>query len=389
MNASPVAFRRPKPGTLLPFVLFSAVTAGAARLGPAVPISAEKGQAASPSAVIDRSGVLHIVWADGGSGIFDIFYRPMNDEGRGALQRISATPGLSSGPKVASTPEGRIYILWHDSTPPRTRIYLSRVSRHTHHAIVTPSTRGAFTPAVSIDAQGRLHIAWADKSPGNFDVMYGVAGHDGKLTRSRNLSNNPGKSLVPAITVDPCGSVYVAWYDNSSGSFEVYLRVSRDGGSTFDSAVNVSLSTGLSGAPALAAPACGEVQVVWPDATSGNFELMARRSADHGKSFLRSRKLTSTRAFSIRPALKTGPGKRLHLAWVDGRPDHFEVYYRCFGPDFEPVSEPLQISSGNGIAGAPSLDVAPDGTARVVWIDDHSGTFRVFMRKVEGCTPLE
>jgi len=387
MHMRKFILRRLLPGVLLVLPLGAAEALGSSgKLGPVVAISNTNGQAAVPSAVIDPAGMLHVVWADGGSGKFDIFLRPVEDSVPGTIRQISDTPGLSSGPKLLITPTGSVRVLWHDSTPPRTRLYFKGIDPEGPVTILTPFSKGAFTPAVSTDNDERLHVVWADKSPGNFDIHYGVIGSDLTIGIVQNLSNNSGKSLVPAVATDGCGSVYVAWHDNSSGNFDVYLRVSRDHGVTFGPLVNVSSSRGLSGAPALAAPACGTLYVLWPDASSGNFEIMARRSTDYGKSFLRSHNLSSTPEVSIRPGVKASPGGTLHLTWIDGKPNHFDVYYRCIGSELGTVSEALRVSSGKGIAGAPVIDVGSDGTAHMVWIDNNTGPFRVFTRTVRSCS---
>jgi hypothetical protein len=373
------------PGAFLVLPLGAAGATG--KLGAVVTISSTTSRAAVPSAAIDPTGVLHIVWADGGSGKFDIFHRPVEDNVPGTPRQISDTPGLSSGPKLLITPAGSVHVLWHDSTPPRTRLYVRGIDPEGPVEILSPSSKGAFTPAVSTDMEERLHVAWADKSPGNFDIHYGVIRSDNTVGTAQNLSKNSGKSLVPAVATDDCGSVYVAWHDNSSGNFDVYLRVSRDHGATFGRLVNVSSSRGLSGAPALAATACGTLYVLWPDASSGNFEVMARRSTDYGKSFLESHNLSSTPEVSIRPGVKASPDGILHLTWIDGKPEHFDVYYRCIGAELGAASEPLRVSSGKGIAGAPVIDVGSDGTAHVVWIDNDTGPFRVFARTIRNCSP--
>ena len=56
---------------------------------------------------------------------------------------------------------------------------------------------------------------------------------------------------LPAIVASG-GNVYVVWYDNSPGDFEIFLRKSVNAGDIFGSTVNYSHSTGDSIAPAIA-----------------------------------------------------------------------------------------------------------------------------------------
>lgn len=358
-------------------------------LGPVMVLSEPPGPAAVPSAAIDDAGILHVVWSDGGSGRFDILYRSASGESRGPLARISATAGLSSGPKIVHTPDRSLFVVWHDSTPPRTRLYLQKIDRDGHPAapasVITPETQGAFTPSIAVDTKDRLYVTWAERAEESFEIFYRAIEPDTSAGPRFNLSANPGKSLVPALATDPCDKVYVAWHDNSAGPFDVYLRVSHDGGQTFQPPVNVSSSSGLSGAPALSAPSCDTVMVFWPDATPGNFEVLGRVSVDGGRTFHPVRNFSTTASISIRPAITTDQRGTLHLTWIDGEPDRFQVFYRCITKDLMSHSPPLRVSLNRGLAGAPSITINTSGDAQIVWIENDSGTFRVFSRQVKNC----
>ena len=71
------------------------------------------------------------------------------------------------------------------------------------------------------------------------------------LVGTVNLSNNGGHSDLPGIAVSG-GNVYVVWFDNSPGDFEILLRKSVNAGDTFGSTINYSHSTGDSIAPTIA-----------------------------------------------------------------------------------------------------------------------------------------
>lgn len=66
-----------------------------------------------------------------------------------------------------------------------------------------------------------------------------------------NLSNNDGHSDLPAIAASG-SNVYVVWFDNTPGNFEIFLRKSVDAGDIFGSTVNYSHSAGDSIAPTIA-----------------------------------------------------------------------------------------------------------------------------------------
>ena len=358
------------------------------RLGPISLLSQPPGPALVPAAAVDQEGKVHVLWSGGGKGNFEIYYRRVEAGQKTPVRRLSETPGLSSGPKVAAL-RGSVYAVWHDSTLPRTRLCLRR-SRDGGQSfdpmeIVTPSTRGAFTPSMAVDSGGRIHLVWADKSSGQMEVLYSRSHDEGRLwTRPRNFSSNEGKSLVSGVAVDSCGGVYVAWHDDSPGQFEIFLRTSQDAGESFGPAVNLSSSPGPSGAPALATIGCETVYIAWPDDTSGNLEVLARRTTDGGKTFGPVANLSRSAEMSIRPVLAVGQ-RKVHLSWVDGTRNRFQVFYRCVAPDLKSVSARARLSSGSGLAGAPALTLGKKGKPQVVWTASEGRPFAVFSREVAGC----
>ena len=97
-----------------------------------------------------------------------------------------------------------------------------------------------------------MYVVWRDNTPGNYDILYRRSTDGGaSFGRTVNLSNNDGHSDLPAIAASG-SNVYVVWFDNTPGNFEIFLRKSVNTGDTFGSTVNYSHSTGDSIAPTIA-----------------------------------------------------------------------------------------------------------------------------------------
>ena len=78
-----------------------------------------------------------------------------------------------------------------------------------------------------------------------------------------NLSDNPTTSRHPAMAVSD-SNVYVVWEDESSGNGDILYKRSTDGGATFSEVINLSDNEGESTAPAIAVSG-SNVYVVWED----------------------------------------------------------------------------------------------------------------------------
>ena len=101
---------------------------------------------------------------------------------------------------------------------------------------------------------------------------------------------------------------------------------SADGGSMFTEPIkNLSSNTGISFQSKIATSG-GNVHVVWQDETSGNGDILYRRSTDDGRPFPNIIKnLSSNAAQSINPAVAVS-GNNLHVIWADRTPGNFDIF---------------------------------------------------------------
>jgi hypothetical protein len=88
-------------------------------------------------------------------------------------------------------------------------------------------------------------------------------------------------------------NVYVTWWDNKTGNWEVFFARSTDNGETFDNTINLSNAMGRSEDASIAAS--GEnVYVTWWDNKTGTREVFFRASTDAGETFGNTIMLNST-----------------------------------------------------------------------------------------------
>ncbi len=67
----------------------------------------------------------------------------------------------------------------------------------------------------------------------------------------------------PSVAVDEAHNVYVAWSDNSAGTTDVYVSVSRDRGSTWRTPTRISRNQTVAVYPTIVAGAQGRVALAW------------------------------------------------------------------------------------------------------------------------------
>lgn len=87
-------------------------------------------------------------------------------------------------------------------------------------------------------------------------------------------------------------NVYVAWWGNSSGNYEVMFKASDDGGQSFGDKINLSNSTNGTSVEADVAASGNNVYVTFADNKTGTADAYIITSNDNGKTFNPAVKLT-------------------------------------------------------------------------------------------------
>lgn len=190
-----------------------------------------------------------------------------------AVNLTNNTQDSVYGQVVAS--EKIVYVVWQDSVPADLTggqyesrnydIYMAKSDDRgrTFTTYVNLSNNPGFSEHPQAAASDDIFYAvWADNTQGNKEVLF-ARSIDGGLNFEveTNLSNSPGDSFNQEIAVHR-DSVYVVWLEEGNGKGQVMLRASTDAGKTFDSAIVITDSAGLTTLPKVAADSRG-VHIAW------------------------------------------------------------------------------------------------------------------------------
>ena len=198
-------------------------------------------------------------------------------------------------------------------------------------------------PAVAIDEQGAISVAWVDQA--HKDIFFQRFSPDGKKQASLpvNVSRNPSTfSWLPRIVVnqDTPQKLFLLWqeiiFSGGSHGGDIQFAQSEDGGATFSKPINLSSSIGgdgkgrinrkvwHNGSLDLALGADGTLYAAW---TEYEGPLWFSRSLDGGKSFSAPKRIAggNDAAPARAPALATGPGSTVYLAWTTGEEESADI----------------------------------------------------------------
>ena len=166
--------------------------------------------------------------------------------GKVRVVNVSGTGGISSAPIIRMQPsgsDGNLYIAWlEDPASGSTQAWFRRV-----HATTSPMS----PPIVLGDAEAvltgldmvvdGLHVYtvwqhWPSGTPNSYEAYIAVSADAGTtFAPAVNLSQSPTAHSYTPRVAGKGANVYVAWVEqtSTSGSYEVRVRHSADGGQTF------------------------------------------------------------------------------------------------------------------------------------------------------------
>jgi hypothetical protein len=257
---------------------------------------------------------------------------------------------------------------------------------------------------VCLDREGRPVVAWREEAKGNGEIyLKRWTGKEwseiGGSATGGGISRTRGNSREPSLALDPEDRPMVAWFDDTEGNYEVYVRrwtgTAWEGLGGSAEGGGVSLSRGGSVHPSLAVGSDGFPVVVWYEILAGaKREIYAQRWngalwTDLGGSAAGGG-LSRTPGESMAPALVLDSANRPAVVWSDDTSGNFEVYFKRW--DGRSWAELGGSATGGGVSRTPGhssstfAGLALDAQDRpvIAWDEGQGVTRQIFLRRWSG-----
>jgi hypothetical protein len=218
------------------------------------------------------------------------------------------------------------------------------------------------SPRASIAASdSNVYVSWWDnRTTGNNEIFFTRSTDNGQtFGEAINLSNSPGASADNQITAQG-NNVYVVWWDNRTGNWEVFSRSSTDVGETFSEAVmlqGIGNSTFRLAPPqpniisvdTMLAASENNEYVVWWDNKTGNWEVLFARSTDNGATFAEPINISNSPELRSIGARIAAQGDYVYISWVEINPEtaQRDVSVRTSSDQGETFDEPIMLTIAN------------------------------------------
>ena len=285
-----------------------------------------------------------------------------------APQNISQSSSSSGNPRIAASGQ-HVYITFSDAGS----TFLAHSENGGQSFLPSINLTAAFgfqlgSSGSWLAAAGEnLYMVWRAGASGILMARFG--NYSATFLGSQNISPSPN-SIEPVVAASG-NSVYVAWSEPVGSANDILFRRSTGGGVAFETAVNISNSSGQSRFPSMAADGT-KVWLAWTDKTPLNDDIFLARSIDAGILFEPTLNLTNNAANSVDPTV-TAKGSNVYVAWSElpsGGTANFRDIFLATSADsgvsFDPAAVNNVSQTASALSAVPRL-AASDGVLAVYW----------------------
>jgi hypothetical protein len=290
-------------------------------------------QSLSPQLVVDPSGNVDIFWFDFvNPGLF--FIRSTEgDANFSAPVKVWSVVGDGFNLRAASGSKGQVYIFWTREEGAQCDILFSRSidsgATFSSAANISNAPGACSTnPKPLVDSRGNINVVWLTNGK---SVSFSRSTDAGAtFSAPKNVAGTVQFFSVSGqqIAVEPNGEIDIVWSAVLSEVTVLFAR-SDDNGATFSTPTILSLPprpnmTGA-GDPAIGVDPCGNISVAWEDdsvgSSSGEFDIFFKRSTDGGTTFSNPVDLSNTPyQAEVFPQIAVDSRGNTYLVWETTHP---------------------------------------------------------------------
>jgi hypothetical protein len=311
-------------------------------------------------------------------GNTDILYRRSVNSGAtyGAATNLSPTAGFSINPKIAAS-GSNVYVVWQEDSATGGISFKRSIDSGAVFGGVNILSATGTSPQIATGGNNNVYIVWEDG--GDIRFKKSVNGGD-TFGAAINLSNNAGESTLAKVTSSGTTNVYVVWSDDTTGNNDILFKKSTDKGTSFSSKINLSSNAGDSTNPRIAASG-NSVYIVWQDTQNGfgGYDTFFRKSSNKGASFASGLDLSANSGDSVNSQVMAY-GSNVYVSWEDNASGEDDIMFKRSTNGGLLFGTTLTLS--DTASGASNVVMAASGTTiYAAWHDDDLGAGDIYLKR--------
>ncbi|MFH1700168.1 MAG: choice-of-anchor J domain-containing protein [Candidatus Zixiibacteriota bacterium] len=184
------------------------------------------GEGKWPKLGVDDTGDIHLAWNDSRTGSGEIHYKKLDNSGITLVNdtRLTYDGSATGAPFLEADKSGNIHIIWADNRNGFDELFFTKLDNLGNTLIDDKQLTTVYWGRwMDIDNSDCLHVIWSDDRDGNDEIYYAKFDNNGnKIIADTRLTDNSAASWWPRICVDETYKYHVIWDDDRDGNREIY-----------------------------------------------------------------------------------------------------------------------------------------------------------------------
>jgi len=188
------------------------------------------------------------------------------------------------------------------------------------------------------------------------------------------VTNHENSDKNPAITRASDGKLWAVWDSDRSGNWDIWYKTSTNNGASWSAATRLTDHAESDQCPSIMETANGDIWVAWYSDREGNWDVFYKHSSDSGGSWSDVERLTTNELWDMEPSIAQAADNSIWVAWCSYRADsNWEIWAKSTTNGGTSWSDPIRITTNSAWDYDPAIMVAGDGTFWIVWYSERSG----------------
>lgn len=215
--------------------------------------------------------------------------------------------------------------------------------------IISDTTSGLrYNPRIDIDSDNNAVVAWYDSRAGNYDIYAQKVNAAGDTVGDNfRVNDDPGTAIqyTPDVAISPSGIIFITWYDNRNGNYDIYGQIYASDGTPDGS--NFRIDAGGTSAqyyPDAGALPDGNFIVAWQDYRfpAGIYAQVI----DSTGVLIDTNFLVSNRN-GYNPSVSVAASGDFVVTWEDVYSSEYDIYAQKYNPDCSPDSINFKVNNAS------------------------------------------
>lgn len=342
---------------------------------------------------IARDGTTLIVWDDRRHGLTgDIFAQFFNPDGspRSENFRVNDDPigyGNQYEPDVSGDDSNRFVVVWMDGRTGNWDVFFQRFDRDgnrlSFNVRVTPDDSTQWTPRCTCAPEGWFVVTWDDRRRGNWDVYAQIYSREGELIGANfqvNGDAGDADQYGGDCAINRFEEFLITWTDKRNTNEDIYAQRFDAQGNRLGAEflVNDDASSATQNCPAVVALPDGGYLIFWSDNRNGNFEIYGQQLDQNGSPRGGNFRVNDDYASAHQRCSSIGMERAMGntvIAWEDERGSSCDIYRTVFDSLGRELRSNLMLNDDSGGYSAQYYPSVAGGNQRflIVWADSRNG----------------